>query len=434
MTEPFKTICAWPRFQVWIVLAGLLLLSGCGLSTDEKVNRAVNDLRAGRAAAAERQLKRIVTHSPNQADAWANLGIAQLGLGHTNEALTAFAQAAKLAPDDPRPLEFIADVHARRSHWSEARAVLVAADRRDPRSPRLLTALALSEWHAGTPAASLVHLERAITLSPHYGPALFAMAVIQRDTLRNESAARLWFERFLAAAPGDPHAIEARRWLFATPGRLHSLTGQDTKEDGASSANTLWQAALAAEKEDADSDAAALAWREFLARCPGDRRAAEARAKLVRIANTVYNYGIRAQQAGRPADAIPFYLRAVQCRPEMATAHYNLGLACRETGDASQAQTAFTAAVASKPDMAAAHYMLGLTLRDLGQTNSALKSFSETLHRDPNYADAHFALALSYAPHPQDRALARHHFLRYLELSPESSWATEIRRWLSEHL
>ena len=424
---------ARPRFQAGIVVVGLALLAACGRSTDEKVDRAVNDLRAGRTASAVRQLERVVARAPNQANAWANLGIARLDLGRTNEALTAFAQAATLAPNDPRPLEFIADVHARRGRWSEARAVLAAADRRDARSSRLLTALALAEWHAGAPAASRVHLERAITLSPHYGPALFAMAVVQRDAFHNESAARLWFERFLADAPGDPHAIEARRWLFATPGRLRPLTGKDSTDGDANSVTALWQAALAAEKEDPDSDAAALAWREFLTLRPNDRRAAEARAKLVRIANTVYNYGIRAQQTGRPADAIPFYLRAVQCRPEMATAHYNLGLAYRETGDPARARDAFAAAITAKPDLAAAHYMLGLSLRDLGQTNAALQSFSETLRTDPNYADAHFALALSHAPRPEERLLARRHFLRYLELSPESPSATEVHRWLSEH-
>lgn len=417
-----------------IALGVLLGLSaGCGRSTSERLERAVNDLRGGRTASAARQLERIVARAPNQADAWANLGIARLDLGRTNEALTAFAQAAKLAPNDPRPLEFIADLHARRGRWGEARAVLTAADRRDPRSPRLLTALALAEWHAGAPAASLNHLERAVSLAPHYGPALFTMAILQRDAFHNESAARLWFERFLNDAPGDPHAVEARRWLFATPGRLHPLADKDEHNLSANSAATLWQAALAAEKKDPDSDEAALAWRVFLTRCPNDRRAAEARAKLVRIANTVYNFGIRAQQAGRPADAIPFYLRSVQCRPEMATAHYNLGLAYRETGDNAHAQEAFAAAVTAKPDLAAAHYMLALSLRDLGQTNAMLQAFNETLRTDPNYADAHFALALCYAPRPPDRQLARRHFLRYLELSPESPSAGEIHRWLTEH-
>ncbi len=424
---------ALPGCRVVIAAVFMALLAGCGRSTAEKVDRAVNDLRAGRAASAGRQLERIVARTPNQADAWANLGIARLNLGRTNDALTAFAQAASLAPNDPRPLEFIADAHARRGRWGEARAVLATAERRDPRSPRLLTALALAEWHAGAPAASRVHLDRAVTLSPSYAPALFAMAVVQRDAFHDESAARLWFERFLTAAPGDPHAVDARRWLFAAPGRLRPSAEKDTNDDGVNSAAALWKTASAAEKEDPDSDAAVLAWREFLTRCPSDRRAAEARAKLVRIANTAYNSGIRAQQSGRPADAIPYYLRAVQCRPEMATAHYNLGLAYRETGDAVHAQEAFAAAVKAKPDLAAAHYMRGITMRDLGQTNDTLQAFAETLRADPNYADAHFALALIYAPRPEERLLARRHFLRYLELSPESPSAGDIHRWLTEH-
>ena len=55
MIDSITTSKARPLFQAGIVVVGLLLLAGCGRSTDEKVDRAVNDLRAGRVASAGRQ-------------------------------------------------------------------------------------------------------------------------------------------------------------------------------------------------------------------------------------------------------------------------------------------------------------------------------------------------------------------------------------------
>lgn len=155
----------------------------------------------------------------------------------------------------------------------------------------------------------------------------------------------------------------------------------------------------------------------------GDRQAASA----------LLRQGISAFESGDPRRALDLYRRAAAADPGWFEAQYNLGLTAYELRDYDTALTAFEAASNINPTNADAIYGFALVLRDAGYLSDAVAQLQRVLALDQDDVRAHLALGNLYALRLGDRARARQHYARVLELAPGHPRAEAIKRWLMQN-
>lgn len=156
------------------VVAGLLyLLVGTPRALDSTQRRAPETL-ADAVAQLETELKR----DPNQPEGWRLLARAQAAQGRVEQARDAYAQAVKLAPDEP---DLLAEA-------AEARA-LASPDRRFDDE-------------------ALAMLRRALERQPMHQRARWFLGIAQRQAQQPGEAAKTW-EPLLAVV--DPKTVESLR-------------------------------------------------------------------------------------------------------------------------------------------------------------------------------------------------------------------------------
>jgi len=109
------------------------------------------------------------------------------------------------------------------------------------------------------------------------------------------------------------------------------------------------------------------------------------------LANAHFNLGLAFSQAGKLAEAIAHYRKAVEIKPDFALAHNNLGILLAGQGEPEEAMTHFRNALEIKPDHVEAHYNLALVLAGRGKVDEAID---------------HYRKALRLASARNDRALA----------------------------
>lgn len=386
------------KWLVCVVAAGLVL--GCGCARDP-LDAGIKAIEQRQFKKAESYLELAAERRPNDASAQVNLGIAALGSGNTNKAMTAFRRAAELAPDDPRPLEFAASVLAAQGRWKEAGDALVTALRRAPRAPRVMTALALAELHTVGPQAARIRLSDTLAVAPNYSPALYNLAFIEKDWLHNPEAAVSLFRRFLKVAPEDPRASAIRTALA---------------ESGAPAPPSAGKRSGSARQPEAVPPPAA-----------------PARPRNVAAANEAFNKGVRHHTAGDLDQAAANYALAIERNPDWADAHYNLGLVHESQGNLPAARVEFERTVALAPDMISARYMLALVYQKQGDDAAAIDELVSLLKKAPQHADAHLGLGLLYRKDKARQDLARAELKRYLELKPEGAQANQVRDYLKYH-
>ncbi|HLW80267.1 MAG TPA: tetratricopeptide repeat protein [Terriglobia bacterium] len=142
---------------------------------------------------------------------------------------------------------------------------------------------------------------------------------------------------------------------------------------------------------------------------------------------------IAAQAEGdleRRPQAIEAYLHVVEAAPHLIEAHINLGTLFYESGELEEARERFQIAVTMGPQNALAHFNLGSVLDELHEFDGAVDHLKEAVRLKTDYADAHYNLARVYEE-LGGLVEARPHWLRYLELDPDSSWAEYARQRLA---
>ncbi len=399
-------------YTIFVPVLGIGLLIPFGCRRDP-VDRALQAIERNNPAVAESLLSELAETSPDNPSIHANLAIARMKLGQADAALAGFRRAADLAPEDPRPLEFMAAIAANDGRSRMTLELLLEAEHRDARSPRLQTALAIAELKLSGPQAARTRLQQVLGFAPNYSPALFDLALILRDHLDNPSEAAQCFERYLAVA-GDSErkdyarqALNQLRTVQSAPPPPTTATRLPTERTSNPPPTAKPQPPTATPR-------------------PPPARHSPA-------ATEAYNSGVRNHIGGNLDRAIEDYGRALRSDPAMATAHYNLGLIFRQQKKAIEARQAFQQALDLDPGLADAQYMLALVLREQGQADAAIELLRSLLARSPSYAQAHHALGLIFAENPATANLAHQEFKTYTELAPQGPYAQLARDWLKYH-
>jgi tetratricopeptide (TPR) repeat protein len=125
-------------------------------------------------------------------------------------------------------------------------------------------------------------------------------------------------------------------------------------------------------------------------------------------------------------EAEGLYKRATELDPQLAIAYTNLGNIRFRRGDEAGAEELYRKALQIDDRQPEAHYNLGYVMLERGYASQAVAFFEAAILADPRFADAHFNLAMAYEA-IEDRARARVHWKRYLELEPTGTWADIAR-------
>jgi len=123
-------------------------------------------------------------------------------------------------------------------------------------------------------------------------------------------------------------------------------------------------------------------------------------------------------KAGRLAEAIALYAKAVALKPDYAEAHNNLGNALGEARRFEEAAASLGRAAELRPDLAAIHSNLGLALSRLKRFEEAAACHRCALDLDPAMAPAHSNLAMALRELERLDESAEHH-RRAIALKPD---------------
>jgi tetratricopeptide (TPR) repeat protein len=120
--------------------------------------------------------------------------------------------------------------------------------------------------------------------------------------------------------------------------------------------------------------------------------------------------GIAAHAAGRLAEAVDWFRKAVAAAPDDPRARANLGVALKDVGQFAESEACYRQAIALAPRFAAAHNNLGILLADTGHGEQAFACFEEALRLDPRFPDArHNRGAVLADMHRHDEAIPDFH-------------------------
>ena len=138
-----------------------------------------------------------------------------------------------------------------------------------------------------------------------------------------------------------------------------------------------------------------------------------------------------AEDGGDETLAEHLYRQTLELQPSLAAARTNLGNLCYRRGELAAARALYEEALEHEPHQAEARYNLGNLLEDLGETELAIAELRRVTLAVPDFADAHYNLGLLLA-RVGGMAQAQRHLQRYLELDPESEWASRARAYLTD--
>jgi tetratricopeptide (TPR) repeat protein len=120
-------------------------------------------------------------------------------------------------------------------------------------------------------------------------------------------------------------------------------------------------------------------------------------AKVAVNPNSQNNLGIALVAAGRPAEAMEHFERALALNPDYAEAHDNLALALAGAGRYAEAIGHYQRALQLKPDYPDACANLGVALATSGRLPEAIAQFERALQLNPNFVQARNNLAVALA-------------------------------------
>ena len=121
------------------------------------------------------------------------------------QALTAYAEAAKLNPKDAEPHLYAAKLYQRQNHLDEAAREYQAAAEIDPKSQEALSGLVNLDIAQKKYADAETTLRKMLAADPQNSSARVQLGRVLAAEGKNEEAAQQ-FQAGLQANPGDPHA------------------------------------------------------------------------------------------------------------------------------------------------------------------------------------------------------------------------------------
>jgi tetratricopeptide (TPR) repeat protein len=149
-----------------VLLAGSLPVWGQNLQVEKSFQQGTQEMRRGEWQAAAEDFAKATTLDQASAPAFFNLGLAQLQLGHVDDAVVTLTHAVSLAPSLRGANLFLGVARYRKNDFSGALEALKHEIRIDPKNPQALMWLGVVQLGAGDADAASITLDQAAKLSP----------------------------------------------------------------------------------------------------------------------------------------------------------------------------------------------------------------------------------------------------------------------------
>lgn len=442
------------RFHRLLAVAGLsalLLGAGCSDPNGERDLRAgLRELKRENFVRAKALLEKSIARRPGHIDNARThnyLGMAAWGLKQYGEAMTAFEDSRRLNPNliepvynmgvlsaerddfrgaarflneaasmdrqDPRALEYLAELYLQRGQWSQARNVLYTALDREPRSARIYNAIAAAHVGMQQPEQAIESLMLALETDARYAPALLNLGVVYDTLVGDAEQARNYYKRFLSAASRDERAGAARDALNRLEARGAAVTARPVSspapvapvEPGAPPAVEPPAPVVAATNAPSTpaptpvpAPTPAPAPQQSTAHENFMKQAADrARAGQVQQAIDLYVRAAESAAAERRIDLQEnAYREAVRAAIDQPRAHALLGQHLYERGRYDQAAQSFRTAATLSADYAPAQLGLARLAARNNEVDAAVVHYRRVMTSDPTLGDAFWEFAQLY--------------------------------------
>jgi tetratricopeptide (TPR) repeat protein len=385
-------------------------------------------------AEAVRKGREAVVRSPRNATAWGEFG--ELLHAHVfhPEALECYAEAERLAADEPR--------------WPYLQGMILFPDRPDEGLVKLRRATELAPKRP-----EVVRLRYAELLLSHgrLADAREQFESIRRSEVGQTAAATLGLAR-VALAENDPteclkHA-EGCRVSQHTRKAAHTLLAE-AKLMAGDAAGAAQEAAVAeasppdrpwpdplmqAVNKRKVGEKARIRHATELADKNQNQEAADELRRLVKqypaSADGWQLLGYVLVLTNADAEATAALTRAVELQPAHPRAHFYLGILSHRNGDRAGAVKRFRDAIAAKPDYSLAYSNLGLVLKEDNKRAEAEQAFREAIRCQPNQHRAHAQLGELLVEDGKGEA-ARTHLEQAVKANPRDTRSAELLAKLS---
>jgi Flp pilus assembly protein TadD len=158
--------------------------------------------------------------------------------------------------------------------------------------------------------------------------------------------------------------------------------------------------------------------------------AAVAEAPVSPAVLRAFDDAVRAQRAGKSADAERAYRALAKSNPELGGPHANLGVMLRQAGKLTESVAELEQAVKLSPRQPAYLNQLGITYRQLGQFDKARDAYERAIDANAGYAAAVLNLGILNDLYVGDAKRAAELYERYLALTPAGDAA--VTKWVAE--
>ena len=412
-------------------------------------------------AQSETFLRTALKIDPNNADAYAQMGVLYARHGLAKQALENFTTAVELSPNTPRHHWNLGTAHYLQGQLEEALTEFLQSTVIDETFVDGFIALGALHRRLGDLEASQAALERAVKAGPANAPAHVALGVnayLAKDAAAARElfekargldprsaaasvnlallawadgaadAARKDLERALAAEPGNPEALNNLGILDGERGAADAATERFKRalDAGAPRAAVLYNLAAFQLQAGQFAEAATTFQRvldlvpEHVASRTGvgyiqllRGRAAEAietlggvREDAPAAALATYNLALTYQLGRVNQQALVHYLRALQARRDLVVAHVNLGILFEVMGRPEKALTEYLKALSAEGAAPELYTYLGQVYAQRGYGDMAEETIRKTTLVDPGLPAPWHALATSLEARDAGRAAA----------------------------
>ncbi|WP_291992491.1 serine protease [Candidatus Accumulibacter sp. ACC003] len=346
------------------------------------------------------------TTVPESPEAWRFAARAAAQLGDTAQALAAWQNLRRLAPDANDSAIGLATVLLKQGQVEPALALAEKQLARDAQDASIWLVYAQALRAAGKSGEAEVAYRRATELDPWLLDAYADLAALAEERGDAATALAIW-SRLSGLYPN----IAAFRYQLVRallqagqPDRAYTALRQLPEGEGESATASYWRGITL--RKLGRPVAAVAALRESIARSsPGDMQ-------------TWIALSIALAELRRHPEAIDAAQHAVHADPDNADAKFWLAVQLKDGGRAAEAITIARALLDSRPADAAVWRLHGFTLALLGKRKEAIKSLEKSLELEPKQGKVWAALAETAYADGQDEA-ARRAYEQLRTIDPE---------------
>jgi tetratricopeptide (TPR) repeat protein len=355
---------------LWLMTVSMICCLGQQAPAGESQRQsALAFEQEGKVAEAEARWKSLVSSQPNDAEAYAHLGLLEARQEHYQEATVFYRKALRLNPQMPSLHLNLGLAYFKAGDLQAAiqtfDLLLKSEPSSSPDALRLITLIGLAYYGMGKYEAAVPYLKQATAADP--GNLRFRLALAQSCLRSKQYQCVLDVDREILtlnaeSAEADMLAGEAYDELKNDAGAIAEFQAAEKADPTMPDVHfgygyLLWRALKFKEAEEA--------FRSELANNP------EHPLALAYLGDTEI-------RLHRSEEAVPYLEHAVRIQPSVAIAHLDLGIIYEEQGRKDDAVRELKTAERFNPDDPSIHWRLGRFYQSMGRKTEAKAEFDKT--------------------------------------------------------